>query len=155
MRRSEERILATHVGSLPRSDDLLPFLKRLKAGEDVAGDEFETAVREATETVVRRQADAGIDIASHGERGRLAFVLYVIDRLTGFDGETSAIQWADLEEFPEFARQVPTFGDWSEPDTMIPAATGPIAYEGADATERSTGLTPRSTPWTPSSKNGS
>lgn len=136
MRRSEKRILATHVGSLPRPDDLLPFLKRLQAGEDVAGDEFETAVREATETVVRRQADAGIDIASHGEQGRLAFVLYVIDRLTGFDGETSAIQWADLEEFPEFARQVPTFGDWSEPDTMIPAATGPIAYEGADATDR-------------------
>lgn len=136
MRRSDDRILATHVGSLPRPDDLLPFLKRLQAGEDVAGEEFETAVREATETVVRRQAEAGIDIASHGEQGRLAFVLYVVDRLTGFDGETPAIQWADLEEFPDFARQVPTFGDWSRPDTKIPAATGPITYAGADATDR-------------------
>lgn len=136
MKRSDNRILATHVGSLPRPDDLLPFLKRLQAGEDVAGEEFEAAVRDATESVVRRQAEAGIDIASHGEQGRLAFVLYVVDRLTGFEGETPAIQWADLEEFPAFARQVPTFGEWSDPDTMIPAATGPITYDGGEATDR-------------------
>jgi 5-methyltetrahydropteroyltriglutamate--homocysteine methyltransferase len=136
MERSEDRILSTHVGSLPRPERMLEFLERREAGEEVDEDAFEEAVREATESVVRRQDEAGIDVASHGEMGRLAFVLYAAERLTGFDGEVPAIQWADLEEYPEFARQVPTFSEWSEPDATIPAATGPIEYRGEAATDR-------------------
>ncbi|MFB6187166.1 MAG: cobalamin-independent methionine synthase II family protein, partial [Halobacteriaceae archaeon] len=103
-------------------------------GETIDEDDFAEAVQEATDSVVRRQDEAGIDIASHGEQGRLAFVLYAAQRLSGFKGEVPAIQWADLEEYPEYARQVPTFKEWSEPDTTIPAATGPIEYQGESAT---------------------
>jgi len=139
MKRSEDRILSTHVGSLPRPERMLEFLERREAGEEIDEDAFEDAVREATESVVRRQDEVGIDVASHGEMGRLAFVLYAAERLTGFDGEVPAIQWADLEEYPEFARQVPTFSEWSEPDATIPAATGPIEYRGEEATEAELG----------------
>jgi 5-methyltetrahydropteroyltriglutamate--homocysteine methyltransferase len=112
----------------------LPYLEAREAGQAIDEDAFETAVEESTTQVVNRQDDVGIDIASHGEQGRLAFVLYAAERLTGFTGDVSATQWSDLEEFPEFARQVPTFSEWSEPDTTIPAATGPIEYQGEDAT---------------------
>ncbi|MFB6111787.1 MAG: cobalamin-independent methionine synthase II family protein [Halobacteriaceae archaeon] len=135
MLKSTDRILTTHVGSLPRPDSLLPFLERRQAGESIDEEAFAAAVEDATETVVRRQADAGIDIASHGEQGRLSFVTYAAERLAGFDGTTPAIQWADLEEYPEFARQVPTFNEWSEPDATIPAASGPVSYQGEAATE--------------------
>ncbi|MFB6253450.1 MAG: cobalamin-independent methionine synthase II family protein [Halobacteriaceae archaeon] len=134
MQRSENRILSTHVGSLPRPEYMLDYLERREAGKAIDEDDFAEAVQKATDSVVRRQDEAGIDIASHGEQGRLAFVLYAAQRLSGFNGEVPAIQWADLEEYPEFARQVPTFSEWSEPDTTIPAATGPIEYQGESAT---------------------
>jgi len=130
MSRSTDRILTTHVGSLPRPEALLPFFERRQAGEEIDDDAFEAAVREATESVVRRQHEAGVDLATHGEQGRLSFVGYIADRLTGFGGEVPAIQWADLEEYPDYARQVPTFGEWSDPDATIPAANGPIEYDG-------------------------
>lgn len=129
-----ERILSTHVGSLPRPDELLPFFEAREAGEDVDEAAFDEAVRDATETVVRRQHEAGIDVASHGEQGRASFVTYATERLTGFDGTVPATQWADLAAYPDYARQVPTFGAWSDPETRIPAATGEIAYRGADET---------------------
>ncbi|SDX77490.1 cobalamin-independent methionine synthase II family protein [Halobellus clavatus] len=127
---TNDRILTTHVGSLPRPESLLEFFEQRQAGESIDSDAFDQAVREATESVVRRQDEIGIDIASSGEQNRLSFVTYVVDRLSGFDGESPAIQWADLEEFPEYAREVPTFSEWSEPGATIPAVTGPIEYDG-------------------------
>lgn len=130
-----DRILSTHVGSLPRTDALLPYFEALAAGEEIDAAAFEETVREATVTAVRRQAEAGIDIGTHGEQGRGSFVTYVTNRLTGFEGEVPAVQWADLEEYPAYASQVPTFSEWSEPGATIPAATGPIEYRGeAEAT---------------------
>lgn len=134
MHHSDERILTTHVGSLPRTGTVLEHLERQGTGEPPDAD-FEAAVREATETVVRRQDEVGIDVANGGEQGRISFVGYVTNRLSGFGGEVPAIQWADLEEFPDYARQVPTFSEWSEPDATIPAVTGPVEYRGEAATE--------------------
>ena len=135
MSRSTERISTTHVGSLPRPEELLPYFERIQAGEEIDEDAFEAAVRDATQAVVRRQDEIGIDVATHGEQGRPSFVTYVVNRLTGFDGEVPAIQWADLEEYPEFARQVPTFREWSDPDATIPAASGSIEYDGEAETK--------------------
>ena len=134
MTENTERILSTHVGSLPRPDELLPYFEALEAGEPVDEAAFEAAVEEATESVVRRQHEAGIDVASHGEQGRTSFVTYATERLTGFDGAVAPTQWADLAEYPEYAAQVPTFAAWSDPETRIPAATGPVAYDGEDET---------------------
>jgi 5-methyltetrahydropteroyltriglutamate--homocysteine methyltransferase len=134
MFRDPDRILSTHVGSLPRPEDLLPFFQRLEAGEPVDREAFDETVREATESVVRHQHEAGIDVASHGEQGRPSFVTYATDRLTGFEGTAPAVQWSDLEDYPEYARQVPTFSDWSEPGATIPAATDEVTYRGTEET---------------------
>lgn len=133
MTATDDRILTTHVGSLPRPEELLAFFERRRVGQPVDASAFQDAVRSATESVVRRQDAVGIDIASGGEQNRLSFVTYVVDRLSGFNGEVPAIQWADLEEYPEYAREVPTFAEWSEPGTTIPAATDPIEYYGETA----------------------
>ncbi|AUX08558.1 5-methyltetrahydropteroyltriglutamate--homocysteine methyltransferase [Halalkaliarchaeum desulfuricum] len=135
MSQSTERILTTHVGSLPRPEELLPYFERIQAGEEIDEDAFEAAVKDATEAAVRRQDEVGIDVATHGEQGRPSFVTYVVNRLTGFEGEVPAIQWADLEEYPNYARQVPTFSEWSQPDATIPAASGPIEYDGEAETK--------------------
>ena len=123
---SHDRIHTTHVGSLPRPDSLLEASQH----DDRVPEE---AIRSATESVVTRQDEIGIDIATGGEQGRPSFVTYVVDRLSGFEGEVPAIQWADLEEFPAYAQQVPTFSEWSEPDATIPAVTGPVEYRGEAA----------------------
>lgn len=134
MKHSDDRILTTHVGSLPRPEPLLEYFQRRQAGEPIEDEGFEAAVREATEAAVARQDEIGIDVATGGEQGRLSFVTYVVDRLSGFDGEVPAIQWADLEEYPAYAEQVPTFKAWSEPGATIPAVTSPVEYVGEDAT---------------------
>lgn len=130
-----DRILSTHVGSLPRVEDLLPFFEKREAGEDIDETAFHETVQAATESVVRRQHEAGIDVASSGEQRRTSFVTYAVDRLSGFDGDVPAIQWADLEDYPEYAQQVPTFSEWSDPNTTIPAATDQITYQGEDGTQ--------------------
>ena len=74
------RILTTHVGSLPRPDRLSAMM----ADGKTASQAFDTAVREAVDAVVRRQAEAGIDIVDDGEQSKPGFVAYVLDRVGGF-----------------------------------------------------------------------
>jgi len=134
MTATDDRILTTHVGSLPRPEELLKFFERRQVGKPVDASALQDAVRSATESVVRRQDEVGIDIASGGEQNRFSFVTYVVDRLSGFNGEVPATQWADLEAYPEYAAEVPTFQEWSDPEAAIPAATGPVEYYGETAT---------------------
>ena len=78
------RILTTHVGSLPRPD----ALSAMMADGKTASQAFDTAVREAVDVVVRRQAEAGIDIVDDGEQSKPGFVAYVLDRVGGFHPAT-------------------------------------------------------------------
>lgn len=136
MQHVSDRILSTHVGSLPRTEELLPFFEAREAGRNIDQAAFDEAVQNATESVVRRQHEVGIDVASHGEQQRTSFVTYAVDRLSGFNGEVPAIQWADLEDYPEYAAQVPTFSKWSDPNATIPAATDAIEYRGEEKTQQ-------------------
>ena len=87
MKRSTERILTTHTGSLPRPDDLLPLIKAMEAGNsgDVAG--FDTRVRSAVAEIVRKQVEAGVDVVNDGEAGKPSYATYVKDRLSGFGAD--------------------------------------------------------------------
>lgn len=136
MQHDTDRILSTHVGSLPRTEELLPFFEAREAGRKIDQAAFDEAVQSATESVVRRQHEVGIDVASHGEQQRTSFVTYAVDRLSGFNGEVPAVQWADLEDYPEYATQVPTFSKWSDPNATIPAATDSIEYRGEEKTQQ-------------------
>jgi 5-methyltetrahydropteroyltriglutamate--homocysteine methyltransferase len=106
MRRSGDRILTTHAGSLPRPDDLAQTMLRRQAGEQVDEARLAECVCEAVGEVVRRQAAAGIDVVSDGEMGKPGFINYVPERLTGFGGESPFPPMADLADFPEYAAEL-------------------------------------------------
>jgi 5-methyltetrahydropteroyltriglutamate--homocysteine methyltransferase len=103
VRRSDERILTTHVGSLPRSDRLLELLVRLNDGEHVDCGEFRRQVARDLDDVVRRQLAAGIDVGNDGEQPRESFFTYVQHRMSGFGGQSQRPIMRDIVEYPSFA----------------------------------------------------
>ena len=115
-------IRTTHVGSLPRSARLRELLT---APEGRNGSAFEAAVAESIREVVRRQAEAGIDIANDGEQSRITYSVDVTTRMSGFGEGTVERAWpADLDDFPEYAGEL--LGDTDNIEG--PVATGPVEY---------------------------
>src|SRR5215204_4467265 len=100
MKRSEGRILTTHVGSLPRPQDLAGMLM---GGAQTGTAEQQAAFRARTASAVaeavRKQVDAGVDVVSDGEQGKIGFVNYVKDRLDGFGGQATPFMAADMLDF--------------------------------------------------------
>ncbi len=131
MKRSTDRILTTHTGSLPRTDDLVKLLYAKEQGESYDQATFETRVREATAEVVQKQVEVGVDIINDGETGKIGYATYVKDRLTGFDGEAGPLRSADVLDFPNFARRV-----YRLTGVRRPACTGPITYKDTAALQR-------------------
>src|SRR5204862_6713635 len=84
MKRSTERILTTHVGSLARPDALVPILKAKDRGQPYDRDAYAKLVREAVTDVVRRQTEGGIDVVTDGEQGKASFFGYGVEGFTGF-----------------------------------------------------------------------
>ncbi|HEX8757443.1 MAG TPA: hypothetical protein VF745_13990, partial [Steroidobacteraceae bacterium] len=99
MQRSTDRILTTHVGSLPRTQAVTDVLFARAAGRpDVPG--AATTIANAVKDVVGRQVDVGIDVVSDGEMSKISYATYVSERLSGFDGDTPREPGQDLVEFP-------------------------------------------------------
>lgn len=106
MKRSSERILTTHVGSLPRSQAVTDVLFGREKGplaDEAAADATLTA---AVEEVVRRQIQAGIDVVSDGETSKISYATYIADRFSGFDGDTPREPGQDLVEFPGLLKKL-------------------------------------------------
>jgi len=119
VKTSRDRILTTHVGSLPRSQPVVGMLQRRE--NEVATDpaEFDAVMRQAVADTVKRQVDLGIDVVSDGETSKISYSTYVRDRLTGFSNEGStetARPHLDLAPFPELRRK-------------MAAATGPRTFK--------------------------
>jgi 5-methyltetrahydropteroyltriglutamate--homocysteine methyltransferase len=131
MRRSTDRILTTHTGSLPRPADLLEALMRRDRGEPVDAAALGARIAAAVGDVVRRQAAAGVGVVNDGEAGKIGYATYVKERLEGFGGEAAPPgPPTDMLEFPEyFARER---GD-GRGDPMMPACDRPIAYRDTEA----------------------
>jgi 5-methyltetrahydropteroyltriglutamate--homocysteine methyltransferase len=106
MRRSEERILTTHVGSLPRNPVLTDLLIRDEAGETVDRAELTRQSASAVRHVVERQAASGVDVVNDGEQPRVGFQTYVAQRMKGFGGESSRPRPRDYADFPAFSAQM-------------------------------------------------
>jgi 5-methyltetrahydropteroyltriglutamate--homocysteine methyltransferase len=98
---SRDRILTTHVGSLPRNETLSDLLVRREDGEPIDKDQLAREMDLAVHRVVDKQASAGIDIANDGEQQRVGFQTYVPQRMSGFAGESKRRRGRDFEEFPE------------------------------------------------------
>lgn len=104
MERSQDRILTTHAGSLPRPPELVRLLKRVSQREPVDEIEFGQTVDSAVAAVVAMQATVGIDVGNDGEQGRESFFTYVQHRMTGFaEGSVAGRTWKDIDDFPAFA----------------------------------------------------
>ena len=143
MKHSTDRILTTHVGSLPRPPDLLAMILAKEQGGTVDAPAYANRVRSSVSEVVKKQAEAGIDIVADGEMGRFGFIPYVNDRLTGVEprpnpgGEGT---WARSREhlaFPEYyawAAQMPGAAGGAQRTRWV--CTGPIAYKGHEALAR-------------------
>ena len=100
MRRSEERILTTHTGSLPRPPELTRLYVRRARGESVDAAELENLGRAALRRIVRKQAEAGVDIGNNGEQQREGFFLHIRHRMSGFGGSWQRRTRADALRYP-------------------------------------------------------
>lgn len=101
MPTARDRILTTHVGSLPRSARVVERLKRKEDGQPYDRAEFDAAIREGVDEVVARQLDIGIDIVSDGETSKIGYATYIKDRLSGFDGHYPRPPHRDLAPHPD------------------------------------------------------
>jgi 5-methyltetrahydropteroyltriglutamate--homocysteine methyltransferase len=131
MQLSTDRILTTHVGSLPRTGRVLDFLVEKEQGESVDAAAFDAALTEAVDDVVRRQVDVGIDIVSDGETSKIGYATYIKDRLSGFEGHHPRPPHLDLAPHPEFREAI---GRMIGPQKFKRAAcVGPIEVVDRDA----------------------
>lgn len=103
MKLSDDRIITTHVGSLPRTDVLLKMLLEIEQGKAVDRAAFRDKAAEDMVEVIRQQANAGIDVAGDGELPRIGFSFYVKDRMTGFGGVAERGTVTDFAKFPGYA----------------------------------------------------
>jgi 5-methyltetrahydropteroyltriglutamate--homocysteine methyltransferase len=126
------QILTTHIGSLPRPDDLAALLRRKDEGAVIDRAGFEARVRSAVEDVVRKQRATGLDIVNDGEQGKPDYSTYIKDRFTGFEGESATMPMgADLKDFPAFAARTRTAAS-----ERRPTCSGPIAWKDFGALEK-------------------
>ena len=98
---SRDRILTTHVGSLPRNEKLSDLLMAQEEGKDYDPKVMAAEMDKAVRHVVRKQMEAGIDIGNDGEQRRIGFQTYVPQRMTGFAGVSKRRRGREFEEFPE------------------------------------------------------
>ena len=131
MIRSTERFLTTHTGSLPRPEDLVQIMYAKEEGVPVDGAALAARVRSAVLEVVRKQADAGIDIVNDGEMSKPSYATYIKDRLDGFGGSGNTFVYQDLAQFPKLAQRV--FGDPGRSRRKTPACNAPIKVRDVDA----------------------
>ncbi len=133
MRRSTERFLTTHTGSLPRPDDLIRTMFAKEEGVPVDAAALAAHIRSAVGEVVRKQVAAGVDVVNDGEFSKPSYATYIKDRLHGFGGTSQPLQYQDLVDFPGMARRV--FGDPGRARRKTPACTGPITVRDARAAQ--------------------
>jgi 5-methyltetrahydropteroyltriglutamate--homocysteine methyltransferase len=109
MKTSRDRILTTHVGSLPRPDDAVALILKKERGEPYDAAEFDRVVTRAVKDIVGRQGVLGIDVVSDGETSKIGYSVYIKDRFTGFGGEYQAKPHLDLADYPEFRKRMTAF----------------------------------------------
>jgi 5-methyltetrahydropteroyltriglutamate--homocysteine methyltransferase len=106
MRLSTDRILTTHVGSMPRPQALVDVLLKKDHGESYDQGVYDKTIKDAVAAVVKRQVEAGVDVPSDGEASKVSYSTYMMDRLTGFGGDNKRKVALDLAPYPEFSEKM-------------------------------------------------
>jgi 5-methyltetrahydropteroyltriglutamate--homocysteine methyltransferase len=122
-----DRILTTHVGSLPRSAAVTDLVFAQERGEAVDASIFSSVIGDAVNDAVKRQVESGIDIVSDGEMSKISYATYIKDRVTGFDGDSARTPPKDLEMFPSFLERQSKGG--GTPTYRRPKCVGPVALK--------------------------
>jgi 5-methyltetrahydropteroyltriglutamate--homocysteine methyltransferase len=146
MKRSTDRILTTHVGSLARPDALIPVLRAKDRGQPYDGETYARLVQEAVADVVRKQTEAGIDVVTDGEQGKASFFGYIVERFTGFErkpapqGQEGNLRAAsrDYRAFPDYYAWSERIAEWAggrggDRRYGVDVCTGPVSYKGRAA----------------------
>jgi 5-methyltetrahydropteroyltriglutamate--homocysteine methyltransferase len=120
-----DRILTTHVGSLPRSAAVTDLVFAQERGEAVDAAQFGRVIGAAVGDAVKRQIESGIDLVSDGEMSKISYATYIKDRITGFDGDSPRSAPKDLEMFPSFLERQSKGG--GTPTYRRPKCIGPVA----------------------------
>jgi len=133
MKRSIDRFLTTHTGSLPRPDDLIRMMYAKEEGVPVDARALGQRVALAVEEVVQKQVDAGVDVVNDGEMSKPSYATYIKDRLSGFGGTGNTFVYQDLVAFPNLAKRV--FGDPGRSRRKTPACNAPIGVRDPGAAQ--------------------
>lgn len=128
------RVLTTHVGSLPRTQDVVDFIFARERGQAYDAGEFDAAMTLAVSETVKKQVDAGVDIVSDGETSKISYATYVKDRYTGFDGDSPRNAPADLKLFPSFLKRLASEG--GTPQYARPMCVGEVRSKGQGELEK-------------------
>jgi 5-methyltetrahydropteroyltriglutamate--homocysteine methyltransferase len=131
MKRSSERFLTTHTGSLPRPADLVRMMFAKEEGVPVDPTALESRIAAAVTEIIAKQCAAGVDIVNDGEMSKPSYATYIKDRLAGFGGTSNSFVYQDLVDFPELARRV--FGEPGRARRKTPACNGPISVRDRGA----------------------
>ncbi len=137
---SRDRILTTHVGSLPRNEALSELLVRREAAESYDKKLFDAEMEKAVRHVVAKQKEAGIDIGNDGEQQRVGFQTYVPQRMSGFGGESKRRRGREFEEFPELVQYLTRRFPNVSRQQNAPEAQGELHYHDTAAIEREIAL---------------
>lgn len=124
------KILTTHVGSLPRTQEVVDFIFARENAQPFDQKEFDTCMTKACADTVAKQVAAGVDIVSDGETSKISYATYVKDRYTGFSGDSDRNAPGDLKLFPSFLKRLADGG--GTPQYARPKCTGPVASKGQD-----------------------
>ena len=131
---SAGRFLTTHVGSLPREDDLIEIMFAKEDGLPLNLAVVDEHIAAAVQYVVDRQAEAGLDIINDGEQSKPSYATYIKDRLNGFGGTGNSFAFQDIEDFPSTKERV--FSDPGRKHRKTPACNAPITVKDMTAVDR-------------------
>jgi 5-methyltetrahydropteroyltriglutamate--homocysteine methyltransferase len=141
LKRSEKRILTTHVGSLIRPPELIEFLRARRNRESYDEDAYQRCLADSVGEIVREQAERGLDVISDGEFGKsISWSQYVLERLSGFETRPSSggrdpyAYGADRQRFPEFYEELDGHDGGARGGDVV--CVGPIAYTGQAEMQR-------------------
>ena len=128
------KILTTHVGSLPRTQEVVDFIFAREKEQPYDQAAFDACMTSAVSETVRRQVEAGVDIVSDGETSKISYATYVKDRYAGFDGDSPRNAPADLKQFPTFLQRLAD--DGGTPTYARPMCVGEVESKGQGELEK-------------------
>ena len=128
------KILTSHVGSLPRTQEVVDFIFARENNTPFKQADFDACMNRSVSETVAKQVAAGVDIVSDGETSKISYATYVKDRYTGFDGDSPRNAPADLKQFPTFLKRLAN--DGGTPQYSRPMCVGKVKSKGQGELEK-------------------